>query len=183
MLLCFAFCGEGSWCLIRVTSAQMSVWWTGSLLTRGREAPNPPQWCRSSLSVRWTARESLLKNRQRQRSSTERRRGLGTSKQKTGYKVTVAARHQSRCGKHQNAECDSRREFPACPRAYRSATKEKDGEKRNWLVITSSFCGCQCCIRSLPCSLYRKTDLLHPTTVAPQQEQEFDILCVYNDMG
>jgi len=73
-------------------------------------------------------RESLFKTC----SLTEAR----NIKAKTDYKVTVAARHQSRCGKHLNA---------GIPRV-RACNQRKTREKRNWHarapVITSSFCGC-----------------------------------------
>jgi len=58
-------------------------------------------------------RESLFKTR----SLTEAR----NIKAKTDYKVTVAARHQSRCGKHQDA---------GIPRV-RACNQRKTQEKRN----------------------------------------------------
>lgn len=139
LLPCVKVSGEGSWCLIRVTSAQMSVWLTGlhSLITRGREAPNTPQWCCNSVSVRWTAHESLLKNRQRQRSSTERRRGLGTSKQnwlQSNSRVTSSKslRETSEHGVWQPAEVSR------VSTRYLKCNQRKHREKRNWQEPRSS---------------------------------------------
>ncbi len=110
-----------------------------SLITRGRDAP---QWCCSSASVRWTPRASLFITPP---AAALAHRAAGHQSQ-IGYKVTVAARHQSRCGKHPNAERDSRRGFPRVRVLTELQRRQTRGKE---LTITSSFCGGCCCVHGL----------------------------------
>lgn len=94
------------------------------------------------------ARESLKKYPPA--AALEHRAAGGAGHQsQTGYKVTVAARHQSRCGKHQNAERDSRRAFPrvrALTELQRRQTRAKEELTRSSHPVSAAaavaFAGC-----------------------------------------
>ncbi|XP_056325857.1 uncharacterized protein LOC130238772 [Danio aesculapii] len=152
-------------------------------------------WLRSlDLSSDWLLGEE--RERRARVSSKAQSGGAGSGHQsKTASKVTVAARHQSRSGKDQNAERanaggvsrESARSLQYKPRK-RQENQQRTRARSSRPVSAAAGVACGCChaniwhverIERLQTRITAPTD----PPVAPEQEQEFVILCVYNDMG